>query len=153
MTAKKTGEERGQKSMFDLEEVELAEITDKDREKIAKREIDRKDRRQWRRLPDGTMEAFTAPERVRFTSQVQYELAEHIRDALYWLGGHPEMYTLTRLATEALEEKVASLAKKYAGKPFVRDGEFIPRVSELRTGRPLKYGGKPRRKRSGGRKD
>jgi len=152
--SRKSGGGKGQLNMLDqdMKDKDTVEISEQDKQLADKKSLERKNPIQKKRMPDGTIKEIKQDDRVRLTAQISHKLNERIRDALYWLAGHPEMYTLSRLASEAMEEKLARLAKRYEGRPFVRDGIFIPRVGNIRTGRPTQFTGTPGARKLAGRR-
>jgi hypothetical protein len=71
-----------------------------------------------------------APERVRMTFHIDAELADRLRDAVYWT---PAGVTLSGTARDALRAAVEMIEQRY------NDGErFPPRDEDLKGGRPTK---------------
>jgi hypothetical protein len=69
-------------------------------------------------------------DKQRITILVPKALAERLKNAIFYTPGH---YTVSNVATAALERAVRFLERKYRkGEPFER------RKSELKGGRPLK---------------
>jgi hypothetical protein len=70
--------------------------------------------------------------KVRATLYLPSQLLDEARNAVVHLAGNPLRLTLTRLAEEALREKLEELKERY------NHGQDFPRRSEeLKGGRPI----------------
>lgn len=83
------------------------------------------------------------PKMYRFTCTVERQLAERVRDCVFWLSAPIYGYTITKFATEAMELHLARLAKRYRQRAFTHGGMgWEPRKAKLRSGRPVKRPGR-----------
>jgi hypothetical protein len=72
------------------------------------------------------------PAKVRATLYLSAELLDEARNAVVFLAGYPVRLTLTRLAEEALRERLDQLKREHNG-----GAEFPRRDDDLRGGRPI----------------
>ena len=70
--------------------------------------------------------------KVRATLYLPSELLDEARNAVVHLAGNPVRLTLTRLAEEALREKLETLKQRYN-----QGQDFPPRAEQLKGGRPI----------------
>jgi hypothetical protein len=67
----------------------------------------------------------------RMTVLLPRKTQERVRDAAYWLRGHPANLTVADICRQAFEDVLGKLSREFnKGKPFP------PRPQELRKGRP-----------------
>ncbi len=72
------------------------------------------------------------PAKVRATLYLSAELLNEARNAAVFLAGYPVRLTLTKLAEEALRERIDELKRQHNG-----GQEFPQRDDDLRGGRPI----------------
>lgn len=72
------------------------------------------------------------PAKVRATLYLSADLLNEARNAAVFLAGYPVRLTLTRLAEEALRERLDQLKQQYNG-----GQDFPQRDDDLRGGRPI----------------
>lgn len=86
-------------------------------------------------LPGEQPQTVPQPRRQRkekLTIDLPVELADRIRNTVYWLNGPPQRLTLARLFEEALSVRVRELEEAH------NDGQpFETRPEQLKGGRPL----------------
>ncbi|MEX2186855.1 MAG: hypothetical protein WD875_08685 [Pirellulales bacterium] len=72
------------------------------------------------------------PAKVRATLYLSADLLNEARNAAVFLAGYPVRLTLTKLAEEALRERLEQLKRQHNG-----GQEFPQRDDDLRGGRPI----------------